>query len=41
MPFDVFRLRDRVVQEYRDYVESFVHVLDPERDPQLGGFAKY
>ncbi len=29
MPFDVFRLRDHVVQEYRDYVESFVHVLDP------------
>ena len=32
MPFDVFRLRDRVVQEYRDYVESFVHVLDPRID---------
>ena len=29
MPFDVFRLREHVVQEYRDYVESFVHVLDP------------
>ena len=32
MPFDVFRLRDHVVQEYRDYVESFVHVLDPRID---------
>jgi hypothetical protein len=32
MPFDVFRLRDRVVQEYRDYVGSFVHVLDPRID---------
>ena len=32
MPFDVFRLRDRVIQEYRDYVESFVHVLDPRID---------
>jgi ATP-dependent helicase YprA (DUF1998 family) len=32
MPFDVFRLRERVVREYRDYVESFVHVLDPRID---------
>jgi hypothetical protein len=32
MPFDVFRLRDHVVQEYRDYVESFVHVLDTRID---------
>jgi hypothetical protein len=32
MPFDVFRLREHVVQEYRDYVESFVHVLDPGID---------
>jgi len=32
MPFDVFGLRDRVVQEYRDYVESFVRVLDPRID---------
>src|SRR5271169_716387 len=32
MPFDVFRLRDHVVEEYRDYVESFVHVLDPRID---------
>ena len=29
MPFDVFALRDRVVDEYRSYVESFVPVLDP------------
>jgi hypothetical protein len=28
MPFDVFRLREHVVQEYRNYVESFIHVLD-------------
>jgi ATP-dependent helicase YprA (DUF1998 family) len=26
--FDVFKLRDRVVGEYRDYVESFVHIYD-------------
>jgi very-short-patch-repair endonuclease len=32
VPFDVFRLRDHVVREYRDYVESFVHVLDPRID---------
>jgi hypothetical protein len=32
MPFDVFRLREHVVGEYRDYVESFVHVLDPRID---------
>ena len=25
---DVFKLRDTVVQEYRDYVESFINVLD-------------
>ncbi len=29
MPLDVFALRNRVVQEYREYVESFVRVLDP------------
>ena len=28
MVFDVFKLRDRVVGEYRDYVESFVHIYD-------------
>jgi ATP-dependent helicase YprA (DUF1998 family) len=32
MPFDVFRLREHVVREYRNYVESFVHVLDPRID---------
>lgn len=41
MTFDVFALRDRVVQEYRDYVESFVRVLDSRIDQfvrqQLGG----
>jgi len=25
---DVFALRDRVVAEYRDYFESFIHILD-------------
>ena len=28
MALDVFQLRDRVVQEYRDYVQSFIQVLD-------------
>ncbi len=28
MPFDVFAMRDRVVGEYREYFESFVHILD-------------
>ena len=28
MPFDVFGLRDHVVDQYRDYVESFIHVRD-------------
>ncbi|MBI2940104.1 MAG: DEAD/DEAH box helicase [Chloroflexi bacterium] len=28
MPSDVFALRDRVVDEYRDYAESFVNILD-------------
>jgi hypothetical protein len=28
MTFDVFRLRERAVGEYRDCVESFVHMLD-------------
>jgi hypothetical protein len=32
VPFDVFRLREHVVREYRDYVESFVRVLDPRID---------
>lgn len=29
MAFDVFALRDRVVEEYREYFESFVNILDP------------
>ncbi len=29
---DVFALRDRVVDEYRDYVESFINILDPGID---------
>jgi superfamily II DNA/RNA helicase len=29
---DVFKLREAVVDEYRDYVESFVRVLDPKID---------
>lgn len=28
MPLDVFQLRESVVSEYRDYVQSFVRVLD-------------
>ena len=28
MAFDVFGLRDHVVQEYREYVESFIHIRD-------------
>ena len=32
MALDVFRLRDRVVEEYRDYVQSFVRVLDDRID---------
>ena len=28
MPFDVFALRDRVVDEYRSYVESFINIRD-------------
>ena len=28
MAFDVFGLRDHVVCEYRDYVESFIHIRD-------------
>ena len=29
---DVFKLRDTVVREYRDYVESFVRVFDQRID---------
>ena len=32
MTFDVFAMRERVVQEYRDYVESFVRVFDQRVD---------
>ena len=32
---DVFRLRDAVVGEYREYVESFVRVLNPPMEHQL------
>ena len=32
MTLDVFQLRDRVVEEYRDYVQSFVRVLDDRID---------
>ena len=28
MSFDVFGLRDHVVREYREYVESFIHIRD-------------
>ena len=28
MAFDVFGLRDHVVHEYREYVESFIHIRD-------------
>src|SRR5689334_14950040 len=28
MAFDVFGLRDHVVREYREYVDSFVHIRD-------------
>jgi ATP-dependent helicase YprA (DUF1998 family) len=32
MAFDVFGLRERVVQEYREYVESFIHIRDQRID---------
>lgn len=32
MGLDIFRLRDRVVGEYRAYAESFVHILDDRLD---------
>ena len=32
MNLDVFQLRDRVVEEYRNYVQSFVRVLDDRID---------
>ncbi len=32
MPLDVFQLKDSVVSEYQDYLQSFVQVLDPRID---------
>ena len=32
MPFDVFGLREQVVGEYRDYVTSFINILDDQID---------
>lgn len=32
MSIDIFTLRDRIVEEYRSYVESFVHIRDPRLD---------
>ena len=32
MPLDVFQLRETVVNEYQDYVRSFVRVLDDRID---------
>ena len=37
MTLDVFRLKDSVVSEYRDYLQSFVQVLDPRIDEYVGG----
>lgn len=36
MPLDVFQLKDAVVSEYKDYLESFVQVLDPRIDQYVG-----
>lgn len=36
MSLDIFALRDRVVGEYRELVESFVHI----REPRLGRFVR-
>jgi len=32
MPFDVFALREQVVGEYRDYITSFINILDDRID---------
>ena len=32
MAFDVFGLRDRVVGEYKDYLQSFIYILDQQID---------
>lgn len=37
MSLDVFQLRDRVVEEYRDYVQSFVQVLDDRIEEFIAG----
>ena len=29
MPLDIFQLRNRVVNDYRDYVQSFINIRDP------------
>jgi ATP-dependent helicase YprA (DUF1998 family) len=36
MAFDVFALRDRVVAEYRDYVESFINIRDKRLEAFVG-----
>lgn len=35
MAFDVFGLRDHVVRDYREYVESFIHIRDPRIERRL------
>jgi len=35
--FDVFGLRDRVVEDYREYFESFVHIDDPRIEEYVRG----
>ena len=37
---DVFKLRDRVVDDYRGYVESFLNILDPKLDKFVRGELK-
>ena len=37
MALDVFQLREQVVDEYRDYVRSFVNVLDARIDEYVRG----
>ena len=39
MAFDVFGLRDHVVREYREYVESFVHIRDQRSEFSAFGIA--
>ena len=33
---DVFDLRERVVGQYRDYLRSFINILDPDIDASGG-----